>query len=186
MKKITFVFLVTALISTFLLASNAMAWRCGAGRGMGGGGWGCGMGPGICWSYGIPNLTAEQSTKLTDLQKKHIEETSKLRSELAVKRIELDQLLTKSQPNPEEVLAKQNELTQLQSQLQQKYLNNQLKMRNTFSAEQISQLSYGFTPGAYPSPGWMRDYGPPQGQGFGPGRGRGYWGNRWGCGRSWW
>ena len=182
MKKITLMLLGTAFIGTFLLTSSAMAWRCGWGRGMGG--WGCGLGPGTCWSFGIPNLTTEQSAKLTDLQKNFIDETSKLRSELAVKRIELNQLLSQPQLNPEEVMAKQKELTQLQSELQQKYLSKQLNMRKIFSEEQFSQLPYGYGPNANPfpnyPPGWMRGYGPPQGQGFVPGRG-GSWGNRWGC-----
>jgi Spy/CpxP family protein refolding chaperone len=187
MKKITFIFLGIALISAFFLTSSVIAQGYGMGRGMGG--WGCGWGPGTCWSFGIPNLTAEQSAKMTDLQKSFIEDASKLRSELAVKRIEFDQLLAQTQPNTEEVMAKQKELTQLQSQLQQKCLSNQLKMRKILSEEQLSQLPYGFGPNASPfpnySPGWMRGYGPPQGQGFGPGRG-GPWGNRRGRGPCWW
>ena len=178
-------FLGIALVGFFLFANSAMAWRCGVGRGMGGYGWGCGMGKGICWSYGFPNLTAEQSAKLADLQKKHIEETSNLRSELAVKRIEFNQLIAQPQPNSEEVMAKQKELTNLQSQLQQKCLRNQLEMRKILTEEQLSQLQYGYDLDDNFLPGQMRGYGPPQGQGFGPGRGRA-WDKRGGYGRCWW
>ena len=185
MKKITFILMGITLISSLLITSTAVAWNCGAGRGMGGNGWGCGMGPGLCWLYGIPNLTAEQSAKLADLQKKHIEETSKLRSELAVKRIEFNQLLAQPQPNSEEVMAKQKEVTNLQSQLQQKCLRNQLEMRKILTEEQLSQLPYGYGPDDNFLPGQMRGYGPPQGQGFGPGRG-GAWGHRGGFRKRCW
>ena len=186
MKKITLTLIAVALISSLLLTSSAMALRCGWGMRMGG--VGCILGPGACGPFWIPNLTAEQSAKLTELQKNFIEETSKLRSELAVKRIELNQLLAQLHPNPEEVIAKQKELSHLQSQLQQKCVSNQLEMRKIIPEEQLSQIpyGYGFTADPFPnySPRRMRGCGPPQGQSFAPGRG-GACGNRWGC-RPWW
>jgi Spy/CpxP family protein refolding chaperone len=151
-----------------------MAWRGGAGmggRGMGGCGMGIGMGPGSCWTLSFPDLTAEQSAKLTDLQKSFIEGTTKLRSEVAVKRIELDQLLAQPQPKTEEVMATQKELLNLQSQLQQKCLSNQLEIRKIVPEEQLSQFSNRWGPGSYTSPGGKRGYGPTQERGFGPGRG---------------
>lgn len=180
--KTTFIFLGIALISASLLASSAIAQGYGMGRGMGGRG--CGMGSGTCWLFDVPNLTEEQSAKMTDLQKSFIKETLKLRSELTVKRIELNQLLAKNRPNTEEVMAKQKEFTQLQPQLQQKCLSNQLEMRKILSEEQLSQIPYrsGYYANPFPnySQGQVRGYGHPQGLGYGPGRGRA-WGNRWGC-----
>jgi len=186
MKKITHALIAVVLISSFPLTSSAMALRCGWGMRMGG--FGYGLRPGACWPFWIPNLTSEQSAKLTELQKNVIEEISKLRSELAVKRIELNQLLAQLHPNPEEVIAKQKELSHLQSQLQQKCVSDQLEMRKILTEEQLSQIPYGYGFNANPfsnySPGWMRGYGPPHGQSFAPGRG-GACGNRWGC-RPWW
>ncbi len=184
MKKITLMFLGIVLVSSFLLTSSAMAWRCGLGRGMGGCGM-CGWDPNSFSAYGVPNLTENQSGKMIDLQKKHVEETSKIRSELAVIRIELDQLLEKSQPNMEEVMTKQKELSDLQSKLQQKCLNNQLEMRKILTEEQISQLPYEFGSDANFFPGWSRGYGPRRGQDFGSGRG-GPWGHRGGCRKRCW
>ena len=184
MKKTTFIFLGIALISAFLLASSAIAQGYGMGRGMGGRG--CGMGPGTCWLFDVPNLTEEQSAKMTDLQKGFIKETSKLRSELAVKSIELNQLLTKTRPTVEEVMSKQKELTQLQSELKQKCLSNQLEMRTILTDEQLSQIPYrSGSPSPNYSQGQMSGYGPPQGLGYGPGKGRA-WGNRWGCRQGGW
>lgn len=187
MKKFTLMFIGITLVSSLLLTSVAMAWR-GGGMKRGMRGWGCGFVPGTCWSPGIPNLTSEQSAKLNEIQKSFIKETSKLRSNLAVCRIELNQLLAQPSPNTEEAMAKQKELTNLQSQLQQKCIGKQLEMRKILTEEQLSQLSYGFGPYANrftnQSPGWMRGYGPPQGQGFGLDRG-GVWSKRRGW-RPWW
>src|SRR3989337_922238 len=120
------------LISLIIFSPlSIMAWTGGAGMGMGRGGcgMGIGMGPGICWSASIPNLTAEQLAKLNDLQKSFIEETSKLKGELAIKRIELNQLLTTPQSTTEEIMAKQSELIDIQSKLQQKCLSKNLEVR---------------------------------------------------------
>jgi Spy/CpxP family protein refolding chaperone len=187
MKKIILALMGVALISTLLLTSGAIAWRDGQGmgkRGMGGGRMGMGMGPGTCWASRFPDLTTEQSAKLTDLQKRFIEGTSKLRSEVAVKRIELDQLLAQPQPNTEEVMATQKEFLNLQSQLQQKCLSNQLEIRKIVPEEQFSQFSNRLGPGSYASPGGKQGYGPSQRRDFGPGRG-GARNNRGGVRQGW-
>jgi len=68
MKKSIVALMGMALIGTLLLTSGVMAGRGGAG--MGGRGMGMGMGPERSWSSRFPDLTAEQSAKLTDLQKR--------------------------------------------------------------------------------------------------------------------
>ena len=183
MKKIIVTFVGMALICFFFLTSSAMAWRGGMGRGMGGCGWG--WGPGSCMLFSLPNLTEDQSLKMADIQKNFIKENSKLKSDLAVKRIELNQLLAQPQTKTDEVMAKQKELSNLQSQLQQQCLRNQLEMRKILTDEQLSQLPYGLGSDANYFPGLMRGYVPLQGQGFSPGRG-GAWGNRWGRRPCWW
>jgi Spy/CpxP family protein refolding chaperone len=183
MKKIGFVLVGAAVLIFLLSASSALAQRYGGGRGMGGCGW-CGMGPNALRPFGIANLTQEQSGKLADLQKKHIEETSQLRTTLAVKGIEFDQLLDQSQPTIEEVLSKQKEMSTLQAQLQEKCLRRHMEMRSLLTDEQRSELINRFDPDDQFSPGWMRGGGPRQGQGFG--RGKGYGGGRGGCGPCWW
>ena len=179
MKKNTFVFMGIVLMSSVLISSLALAWNCGVGRGWGGGGWcGCGLNS-IPFSW-LPNLTLEQSEKLATIQKQHIEETSALRTERATKNIELDQLLAQPQSKTEEILLKQKELSNLQSQMQQKCLSKQLEMRHILTEEQLSQLQYGFETNENLLSGQMRGYVSPQGQGFGSGRGR-HRGHRGGC-----
>jgi Spy/CpxP family protein refolding chaperone len=185
MKKIGLVLAGTAVVVLLLSASHAMAFRYGCGRGMGG--WGgcgwCGMSPNAFSPSWIPNLTQEQSGKLADLQKKHIEETSQLRTSLAVKGIEIDQMLDQPQPNTEEILAKQKDMSNLQSQLQEKCLRRQMEMRSLLTDEQRSELFNRFDRDDQFGPGWMGG-GPRQGKGFG--RGRGYGGGGMGYGPCWW
>ncbi len=182
MKKIGFVLTGVAVVIFLLSASNALAFRYGGGRGMGGCGW-CGMGPNAFGPSWIPNLTQEQSGKFADLQKKHIEETSQLRTTLAVRGIEIDQLLDQPQPNTEEILAKQKEMSSLQSQLQEKCLRRQMEMRSLLTDEQRSELINRFDRDDQFGPGWMG--GGPR-QGFGRGKGYGGGGGRGGCGPCWW
>jgi Spy/CpxP family protein refolding chaperone len=140
------------------------------------------MGPNAFGSSWISNLTQEQAGKLADLQKKHIEETSQLRTSLTVKGIEIDQLLDQPQPNTEEVLSKQKEMNNLQSQLHEKCLRRQMEMRSLLTDEQRSEFINRVDRDDQFSPGWMGG-GPRQGKGFG--RGRGYGGGGMGYGPCW-
>jgi len=183
MKKIGLVLAGTACLILLMTASSAVAQRYGCGRGMGGCGW-CGMGPNAFSPFGLPNLTQEQSGKLADLQKKHIEETSQLRTSLAVKGIEIDQLFDQPQPNTDEILAKQKEFNSIQAQLQEKCLRRQMEMRSLLSDEQRSELLNRFDRDDDQfGPGRMGG-GPRQGKGSG--RGRGYGGGGCGYGPCWW
>jgi Spy/CpxP family protein refolding chaperone len=184
MKKFTFIFMGIILMSSVLITSIGLAWNCGVGSGWGEGGW-CGCGPNNLSFSWVPNLTVEQSEKLANLQKTHIEEASVLRTERAIKNIELDQLFAQPQPKTEEILLKQKELSNLQSQLEQKCLSKQLEMRKILTEEQLSQAPYGFGTNENLSSGQMKGYVPPQGQGFGPGGGR-HWGHRSGCRNRCW
>ena len=145
MKRIRSTFIGITLITFFLSAGSAMAFRCGAGGGMGGCGW-CGSGPNSLSLYEVPDLTAEQSEKLAQFQKAHIEETSGLRTELAIKQIGLNQLLAQPQPQKDPALQLQKEISTLRSQLQQKCLSRHLEMGSILTEEQRAQLSYGPAP----------------------------------------
>ena len=181
MKRIRCTFIGITLITFFLSAASAMAFRCSAGGGMGGCGW-CGNGPNSLSLYEVPNLTAEQSEKLAHYQKAHIEETSALRTDLAVKKIELNQLLAQPQPQKDPALQLQKEISNLKSQLQQKCLSRHLEMGSILTEEQRAQLPYGPGSCANASLGWMKGNGPPRGQGFGPGSPGGFRGQGRGCG----
>ena len=182
MKKITFMLLGLFLISSFFFATGALAGCCGGGGGMGGCGcFGCGFNSFV--SSSVENLSPEQSDKLATLQKNHMQETATLRTDLAVKRIERDQLLAQPQPNRDEILSKQREITDLQAQLQQKAVTRELELRTILTSEQLKKLSYDYGSTANVLSGWGA--GSPPGQGCGPGRGRGCMKPRGRCGSCW-
>ena len=182
MKRIIFMLLGLFLISSLFCATDSPAGCCGGGGKMGG--CGCfGFGPNSFAPSWVENLTPEQSDKLSTLQKNHIKETASLRTGLAVKRIERNQLLAQPQPNRDEILSKQREITDLQAQLQQKAVTRELELRTILTAEQLSKLNSGYGSNENVLPGWGT--GQPPGQGLGPGRGRGCMKPRGRCGSCW-
>lgn len=185
MKKTLSALIGITIIMLFIAAECALAFRCGGGRGVGGYGcWGSGWNR---FSFeGIPNLTAEQSQKLAQLQKAHIEETSALRTALAVKALELDQFLAQPRAQKDEALKLQKEISALRAQLEQQCLTRHIELGTILTDEQRTQLPYGpGTRGRGPS-GWMREPGLPPGQGYGPGGPGLYRGGWGGCGPCCW
>jgi Spy/CpxP family protein refolding chaperone len=144
MKKTTIIGLSLVMVVA-LMATAAFAW--GPGRGYG-------MGPG----YGtpaIPNLTAEQSSQIQVLQKAHLDEIAPLREELFKKSTELRSLWLIQNPDQAAITAKQKEILNLQTKLQEKGTNFRLETRKLLTPEQQAQIgTFGY------------------GMGFGPGMGK--------------
>jgi len=133
MKKTTIIGLSLVMVVA-LMATAAFAW--GPGRGYG-------MGPG----YGtpaIPNLTAEQSSQIQVLQKAHLDEIAPLREELFKKSTELRSLWLIQNPDQAAITAKQKEILNLQTKLQEKGTNFRLEISKLLTPEQQAQLvTYG-------------------------------------------
>jgi len=133
MKKTTIITL-SLVLALALMATAALAW--GPGRGYG-------MGPG----YGtpaIPNLTAEQSSNFQALQKAHLDEIAPLREELFKKSTELRSLWLSQNPDQAAITAKQKEILNLQTKLQEKGTNFRLEISKLLTPEQQAQLAtYG-------------------------------------------
>ena len=133
MKKTTIIGLSLVMVVA-LMATAAFAW--GPGRGYG-------MGPG----YGtpaIPNLTAEQSSQIQVLQKAHLDEIAPLREELFKKSTELRSLWLIQNPDQAAITAKQKEILNLQTNLQEKGTNFRLEISKLLTPEQQAQLAtYG-------------------------------------------
>jgi Spy/CpxP family protein refolding chaperone len=133
MKKTTIIDLSLVMVVA-LMATAAFAW--GPGRGYG-------MGPG----YGtpaIPNLTAEQSSQIQVLQKAHLDEIAPLREELFKKSTELRSLWLIQNPDQAAITAKQKEILNLQTKLQEKGTNFRLEISKLLTPEQQAQLAtYG-------------------------------------------
>ena len=155
---------VTLALGLALLAlaatSNAGPWGGGPGMGPGRGGWGPGMGMG----YGMNpymatqlGLTPEQTAQLQAMREALFKELAPLQESLFSKGQELRLLWASPTPDQGQIAAKQKEITQLQSQIQEMGTAYQLEARKVLTPEQQEKLSSfmggrGFGPG----PGWGR------------------------------
>jgi len=167
------------IISMLFIATLMWAFSAQA-QGWGRGGGGRGTGPG--WqgeTFGV-NLTQEQTTKLNTLRQSFWKDTSNLNVKIDQRQLELNSLLLDPNPDSGKVVKLQKEISELQTQFDDKRINYQLESRKILTSEQIAQLPPGCTLGfgnlmGGPGPG----YGCGMGQGYGGGRGVGY-----GCGRG--
>jgi len=119
--------------------------------------------PGEDWARQL-NLTDEQTVKLQALRESFLRETLVWRDQLVIKRFDLRDLLRDPQSDPNQALAKQREISDLESKIQERVVLHQLEMRKVLTPEQIKLLSPGFGFGGFRGRGMMR--------GGGPGRGR--------------
>ena len=147
MKK-TMIVGLSLTLALALMTTAALAWGPGFGRGFG-------AGPG----YGtppIPNLTAEQSSQIQALQKAHLDEIAPLQEELYKKRTELRSLWLTPNPDQAAITAKQKEILNLQSKLQEKATNLRFETRKLLTPEQQAQIgTFGYGMGFGPRMGKM-------------------------------
>jgi Spy/CpxP family protein refolding chaperone len=130
MKKITIVVLGLILVLA-LVATVALAWGPGFSRGFGGPAYG--VPP-------IPNLTAEQSAQIQALRDGFLKEIEPLQKGLYAKGQELRNLWQSPNPDQAAIAAKQKEIFDLQSKLQEKATNLGLEIRKVLTPEQQAQL----------------------------------------------
>jgi Spy/CpxP family protein refolding chaperone len=141
MKK-TIIIGLSLVLGLALVATVALAWGPGFGPGFG-------RGPGGP-AYGsppIPNLTADQSAQIKALRDSFLKETEPLQKELYAKGQELRALWSTQNADPTAIKAKQNEISDLRSQLQDKATNLGLEIRKVLTPEQLAQLP-AFSQGA--------------------------------------
>jgi Spy/CpxP family protein refolding chaperone len=89
------------------------------------------------------NLTEEQTARLQKLRESYLRDTLVLRNELVIKRFDLKDLLANLQADPNQVLAKQREISGLESKLQERTVLYQLETRKVLTPEQIELLPPG-------------------------------------------
>lgn len=109
------------------------------------------------------NLTEEQMTRLQELRESYLRETLVWRNDLVIKRFDLRALLRNPKADPDQVVAKQREISQLQSKIQERAVRHQLEIRKVLTPEQIKLLPPGFGFGGFGGqrmmPGWRRGMG---------------------------
>ena len=152
MKKTTIIGL-SLVLGLALVATVALAWGPGFGPGFGRGfgGPAFGVPP-------IPNLTADQSAQIQALRDSFVKENEPLQKELYAKGQELRKLWSPQDADPAGIKAKQNEISDIRSQLQDKATNLGLEIRKVLTPEQLAQMP-AFSQGS--------GFGP-RGMGFGP------------------
>ena len=159
-KHVGLILLVLAVVGFIGFSATSYAdWgRGGGGCPMAGGGYGPRgfSGPG----YG-GDLTDEEIAALQKERNAFLEQTRELRENLYQKQLELRAELAKQNPDPKKAAELQKEVSGLDSQLDQKRLDQQLKMKK----ENPKFFGRGFGMGMGPGHG----HGP--GYGMGPGRG---------------
>lgn len=158
MKKTTIIGLGLVL-GLALVATVALAW----GPGFGPPGFGRGFGGPAFGSPLIPNLTAEQSAQIQALRDGFLKEVEPLQKELYAKGQELRTLWQSPNPDQAAIAAKQKEILNLQSQLQEKATSLGLEIRKVLTPEQLAQMP-AFSQGAGFGPGagfGSRSVGPP-------------------------
>jgi zinc resistance-associated protein len=166
-------FMVLVIGDIFVIAATSFAgWGRGGGYGyhMGSGygmhrGWG--QGPGGYGGQGYQSdLSDEDMAKLDKERQAFFEATSDLREKLYQKELELRSELAKPEPDAKKAAGMQQEISDLESQLDQKRLDHHIKMQKDF-----------------PRFGYRGDgYGP---RGRGMGRGMYGGGGGYGPGRCW-
>jgi Spy/CpxP family protein refolding chaperone len=163
-KHVGLILLVLAIVGFIGFSATSYAgWgRGGGGCPMGGGGYGP-RGFGGPGSGG--DLTDEEIATLQKERSAFMEQTRELRDKLYQKHLELRAELAKQNPDPKKAAELQKEVSGLDSELDQKRLDQQLKMKK----EHPKLSGRGFGMGMEPGPGRGPGYG--MGMGMGPGRG---------------
>ena len=105
------------------------------------------------------NLTDEQMARLQELRESYLGDTLAWRNELVIKRFDLRDLLHNPQADVNQVLAKQREVSALESKIQERAVLNQLEMRKVLTPDQIKLLPPGFGFGGFRGQGMMRGRG---------------------------
>jgi len=122
-------------------------------------GWGRGMGPAggsgpHPYMASYLGLTQEQEAQLQAMREKHFKEISPLQQELFNKRQELRLLWANPNPDADQIMAKQREISQLQAQMQEMSTKHLLEARSILTPEQQQKLGTGRGPGF--GSGWGR------------------------------
>jgi Spy/CpxP family protein refolding chaperone len=169
MNRIKTTFMIIAFVAATGMVSMAFAHGGGDGDDYGGHmgyggymmgpgmmGYGYDMGPGMMgygpgygrWGRGgnAANISREDSIKLQQARDKFIDETRPLRNEIQDKQFALNDALDSANPDKAKVTDLQKEISQLQSQYDQKALAYRLEVRKLLP-ESADRGDYGYGPG---------------------------------------
>jgi Spy/CpxP family protein refolding chaperone len=136
MKKVATTVGIMALVVA--LAVPVYAYSRGGNKGRGAGVGPEGRQPACVQT--MPNLTSEQSAKLTELRTQRDQEAAPIRNEMIAKRAELRNLWLQSNPDEAAIKAKHQELNDLRVKLQDTITKYRLEVSKVLTPEQRVQL----------------------------------------------
>ena len=136
MKKVA----TTAGIIALVAALAVPVYAHGRGGNKGGGAWFGPAGRQAPCVQTMPNLTAEQSAKLTEFRTQRDQGAAPIRNEMIAKRAELRNLWLQSTPDEAAIKAKQQEINDLRAKLQAIMTEYRLKVGKVLTPEQQAQL----------------------------------------------
>ena len=110
------------------------------------------------------NLTEDQIAGLQNLRQGFLRDTLPWRNDLVIKRMDLQDLLRQPKADPDQVLAKQREVSELESKIQEKMVVYQLEIRKVLTPEQIRLLPPAFDSHGPGRHRMMRGHGPVRGK----------------------
>ena len=145
------IFIVLTIVAVLAIAVTSFA---GWGRGYGGGGYHMGSGYGMHGGWGQgprgydgqgyqSDLSDEDIAKLDKERQRFFEATSDLRENLYQKELELRSELAKPEPDAKKAAGIQKEISNLESQLDQKRLDHRIKVRKDFPRSGYRGDGYG-------------------------------------------
>jgi len=148
-RTLTIIMAVTVLA---IFASLAVAWGPGSGQGTRHGS-PCNVPP-------IPNLTAEQASKIQAIGQGYLKEITPFRQQILAKRLELRSLWLSPNPDQAKINALQKEILNLIGQIQEKSTSARLEIRQVLTSEQQARLlGYGLHMGCGKGRmGWLRRF----------------------------
>ena len=85
---------------------------------------------------GIPNLTADQKTKIESLKAKHFKEVTPIKNELAEKRAHLTTLESAEKPDKDAINKTIDEMTLLQAKIMKLSVNHRIEVASLLTDEQ--------------------------------------------------
>jgi len=137
--------------------------------------------PPWCWRADDLKLTQDQQNKLYELEKKHIAEAGKIRTDIELKMLEMRTLFVSEKPDAKKIDKLENEIRDLQEKLYDLSKSYRDKARALLTKEQLDANPLAF----YGGKGRGAGYGMGCGMGFGPGCGRDF-DDHPKKGRGWW
>lgn len=113
-------------------------------------GMGNGKGHPPCWLPDDLHMTTDQMEKLKSIQGSYLNEIKSLRNDLLNKRYEFKRLVLDPTSKADDIRAKQQEAFVLETQIEEKVIDYQLKVREILTPQQfrlwISRYQVGFGP----------------------------------------